>query len=219
MSKRKAQGNRGDSDNNVWLTPKSHVDFLGPFALDPCCPATMPWRTAETMVFFEDDVKRALATGADAGVIGAGGFTATGGHGSGDFIGDGLKIDWKQFGRKFVNPPYDDPLPWVELMADADNGIILLPGKSPDTKWGQLLLATADLILFPKGRFPFWLPDGTESKGKWNPHVYAAYGEENVDRLIRFERAMLPGVLMESLGSRGVEELMEKYQAAAKEAA
>jgi hypothetical protein len=216
VSKRKAQGNRGDSENNVWLTPKSHVDFLGPFELDPCCPPTMPWRTASTMVFFEDAVKALLATGVDAGRIGA---PPQRGWEAEDVVGNGLEIDWKKYGRKFVNPPYDDPLPWVEKMADADNGIILLPGKSPDTKWGQLLLATADLVLFVRGRFPFWLEDGTESKGKWNPHVYAAYGEENAHRLVQFEREILPGILMESHGSRAVEELMAKYAAMAKEAA
>jgi hypothetical protein len=94
---------------------------------------------------------------------------------------------------------------------DHDNGIILLPGKSPDTKWGQLLLATADMVLYPRGRFAFHYPDGTVSKGKWNPMIYAAYGEVNVSKLVTFESTVLPGILMESIGSRGMAELREKY--------
>lgn len=29
-----------------WLTPKSLIDVLGPFDLDPCAPAVRPWPTA-----------------------------------------------------------------------------------------------------------------------------------------------------------------------------
>ena len=42
---------RGATDD--WLTPPWFLKLLGApraFALDPCCPARMPWRTAERMV-------------------------------------------------------------------------------------------------------------------------------------------------------------------------
>jgi hypothetical protein len=191
--------NRGQSKNNTWLTPKSHVDFLGPFDLDPCCPpGGMPWRTANYMVYWSGAPGEIPELGHHLGL-----------HGDAD--GDGLALDWSRFGRAFVNPPYDDPLPWIEKLAEHDNGIILLPGKSPETKWGQLLLATADLLLFPRGRFPFWYPDGTESEGCWNPHVYAAYGETSVAKLMDFEEQLLPGMLLDSVASRGLRELKEKY--------
>lgn len=38
---------RGRTDD--WLTPPPILKALGPFDLDPCCPAEMPWPTATTM--------------------------------------------------------------------------------------------------------------------------------------------------------------------------
>ncbi|MCD8140502.1 MAG: hypothetical protein LUE17_12120 [Planctomycetaceae bacterium] len=38
---------KGKTD--TWLTPPWILSALGPFDLDPCCPATMPWVTATTM--------------------------------------------------------------------------------------------------------------------------------------------------------------------------
>lgn len=37
------------SNNDHWLTPRWIIRELGPFDLDPCCEAKMPWRTAKTM--------------------------------------------------------------------------------------------------------------------------------------------------------------------------
>jgi hypothetical protein len=110
-------------------------------------------------------------------------------------VGDGLALDWSPFGRVWCNFPYSDPLPWVKKMAEHKNGIILGPGKSPDAKWGQLLLGTADMVFFPAGRFAFYRSDGTPTKGKWNPHVYGAYGWANVDALLLLAEKM-PGTLM-----------------------
>lgn len=38
-----------------WLTPRSIVDELGPFDMDPCTPHVMPWRTAARMLTSDDD--------------------------------------------------------------------------------------------------------------------------------------------------------------------
>lgn len=38
-----------------WLTPPHIIDALGPFDLDPCCPADMPWPTARMMLTEEHD--------------------------------------------------------------------------------------------------------------------------------------------------------------------
>lgn len=35
-----------DTGEKTWLTPPHIIEALGPFDLDPCCPPTMPWRTA-----------------------------------------------------------------------------------------------------------------------------------------------------------------------------
>ena len=39
---------RGATD--VWLTPKSIIDILGPFDLDPCAATDAPWPTAASMI-------------------------------------------------------------------------------------------------------------------------------------------------------------------------
>lgn len=36
---------RGGTDR--WLTPPEIVEALGPFDLDPCAEAVMPWKTAD----------------------------------------------------------------------------------------------------------------------------------------------------------------------------
>ena len=44
-----------DTGEKTWLTPPEIIDALGPFDLDPCCPPTMPWRTAAQMVHWPND--------------------------------------------------------------------------------------------------------------------------------------------------------------------
>ncbi len=45
-----------DSGEKTWLTPKSLLDCLGAFDLDPCCPdGGMPWPTATRMVTKSED--------------------------------------------------------------------------------------------------------------------------------------------------------------------
>ena len=44
-----------DTGEKTWLTPPHIIQALGPFDLDPCCPPTMPWRTAKQMVHWPND--------------------------------------------------------------------------------------------------------------------------------------------------------------------
>lgn len=45
-----------EKTTTTWLTPKSIIDLLGPFDLDPCTPQEgMPWRTAKIMLSPTDD--------------------------------------------------------------------------------------------------------------------------------------------------------------------
>lgn len=44
-----------DTGEKTWLTPPHIIEALGPFDLDPCCPPTMPWRTATRMVHWPED--------------------------------------------------------------------------------------------------------------------------------------------------------------------
>lgn len=104
---------------------------------------------------------------------------------------DGLAVEWR--GRVWCNPPYSRPLPWIEKMSEHGHGMMLLPSKSMDARWGQRLLQTSDAVLFLAGRLLFHHVDGTESSGKWSPYCLAAYGEADVFALRTCE---LDGVLM-----------------------
>lgn len=44
-----------DTGEKTWLTPPHIIEAIGPFDLDPCCPPTMPWRTATRMVHWPEN--------------------------------------------------------------------------------------------------------------------------------------------------------------------
>ena len=108
---------------------------------------------------------------------------------------DGLSVKWR--GRVWCNPPFSKPLKWVEKMADHGNGILLLPAKSPETKWGQKALSTADCVLFQAGRLLFHYIDGSKSTGKWSPYMLCAYGKKNVGVLTKVSKGLVsPGICL-----------------------
>ncbi len=49
--------------SETWLTPRAWIEALGPFDLDPCCPPSMPWNTARTMLTKAQDGLRAAWSG------------------------------------------------------------------------------------------------------------------------------------------------------------
>lgn len=49
--------------NDTWLTPPELLAALGPFDLDPCCPANMPWSTAAQMICLPADGLKATWQG------------------------------------------------------------------------------------------------------------------------------------------------------------
>ena len=108
---------------------------------------------------------------------------------------DGLAAEWK--GRVWCNPPYSNPLAWVQRMAVHKNGIMLLPAKSPETRWGQAALKAATAILFQRGRMLFHYPDGTLSKGKWSPYMLLAFSEHDRDVLESVQHGdVTPGLVL-----------------------
>jgi hypothetical protein len=103
---------------------------------------------------------------------------------------DGLEIKWR--GRVWCNPPYSKPLLWIKKMGNHNDGVMLLPAKSPETVWGQEALNGCDAVLFLKGRLLFHYIDGTKSVGKWSPYMLLAYGADNV---LSLKLSKLEGVL------------------------
>jgi hypothetical protein len=178
---------RGDSKTatNDWLSPPElvHAAALGdPFDLDPATLnwlLPMPWRTAKRMIRW-------------------GGRLGENPHVSehvdpDDLVGDGLAMAWH--GNVWLNPPWDDPLPWAEKMAAHGNGMMLTSAKSTDTRWAQVILANATAVLFFRGRLLYHYPDGTKSTGAWTPSMLAAFGQRNVPALARVQ-ALYPGVIL-----------------------
>lgn len=108
---------------------------------------------------------------------------------------DGLAVKW--YGRIWCNPPYSDILPWAKRMSEHGNGLLLTPGKSTDTRWGQICLH-ADAVLFFKGRLLFHYPDGRKSYGKWMSNMLTAFGKQNVQALRNIQE-QFPGVLMKEI--------------------
>jgi len=57
-----------------------------------------------------------------------------------DWTYDGLKIQWPN--RTFVNPPYSNPLPWVEKAIETsmmNKTVVLLLKHDSSTKWWRRL--------------------------------------------------------------------------------
>lgn len=107
---------------------------------------------------------------------------------------DGLGAEWK--GRVWLNPPYSDVLPWARRFVEHRNGIALVSGRGPETKWGQLLLSQADLVLFLDDRLRFYRKNGEITPGKWWASVLVAIGKVNVEALKRAAFTDFRGVLM-----------------------
>lgn len=72
--------------------------------------------------------------------------------------GDAFKYEigwWKSI---WVNPPYGNLMPWVELFkrwADAGATVVALLPANTDTKWFESVWLFADEIRFVKGRIQF----------------------------------------------------------------
>lgn len=96
---------------------------------------------------------------------------------------DGLAMPWE--GRVFLNPPYGrNMLPWIQKMADHNNGVALLFSRT-DTRWFKLIFQTASCMLFISHRILFHKPDGTLSDGKLAASVLVGWGKREVGVLRR----------------------------------
>ena len=69
---------------------------------------------------------------------------------------DGLLIDWGD--KTFVNPPYSNPLPWVEKAikeSQKGNMIVMLLKVDTSTKWFMKLQEAGAKFLFINGRLKY----------------------------------------------------------------
>ena len=66
---------------------------------------------------------------------------------------DGLEIEWGN--KTYVNPPYSNPLPWVEKAIEENkkgNMIVMLLRVDTSTKWFAKLVEAKARILWVNGR-------------------------------------------------------------------
>lgn len=71
-------------------------------------------------------------------------------------LNDGLRMNWKP--KTYVNPPYSNPLPWVEKAIEESkkgNLIVMLLKSDTSTKVYARLLESKAKILFFSGRIKF----------------------------------------------------------------
>jgi hypothetical protein len=101
--------------------------------------------------------------------------------------GGGLAAKWR--GRVWLNPPYGNPMPWIQKFVQHGNGIALVSSRGTETKWAQLLLTHADLIALPHFRFKFCYPNGEQAAQSWGPSMLVAIGAANVKKLGRWAQA------------------------------
>ena len=103
---------------------------------------------------------------------------------------DGLSQQWK--GTVWCNPPYGKETQiWLEKMSEHRNGVALVFSRT-DCKWFHDYAATADAIMFLKGRIRF--VDGdckTGGAGAGSGSILIAWGKKAVDAIAKHDGMMV----------------------------
>ena len=85
-------------------------------------------------------------------------------------VSDGLKIDWKD--KTYVNPPYSNPLPWVEkAIEESKKGktIVMLLKVDTSTRWFAKLNEAKAKIFWLNGRIKFKNQETKLQQSQWKP--------------------------------------------------
>ena len=95
---------------------------------------------------------------------------------------DGLAHPWE--GRRvWLNPPYSQPLMtrFATRMVENGNGIMLTFARCDTALFQDLLLTSADAVLFLRHRIRFFRPDGTRGDSAGSGSCLLAWGRENAE--------------------------------------
>lgn len=118
---------RTNSTTDEWLTPKSLVQSLGKFDVDPCAPPNHRRPFQHAPILF---------------------------HGPDENHVNGLDEPWP--GRAFVNPPYGRAMyKWMRRLADHKNGIALITPRTDTIGFFAEVWDKAEAVFFIKGRIKF----------------------------------------------------------------
>ncbi len=83
---------------------------------------------------------------------------------------EGLEKDWKD--KTYVNPPYSNPLPWVEkAIKESNDGktIVMLLKVDTSTRWFAKIVEAKARIFWLNGRIKFRQHGSNLEKEKWSP--------------------------------------------------
>jgi phage N-6-adenine-methyltransferase len=91
-----------------------------------------------------------------------------------------LDSDLRRYGGLcFCNPPYSDPLPFVNKcieLADFGNNVLMLLNMDVSTKWFARIHESATMIIpVIGGRISFCDEDGTQIKGNSKPQIMCLF--------------------------------------------
>lgn len=97
---------------------------------------------------------------------------------------DGLAQEWR--GNIWLNPPYGDPLPWIEKLiaehvAHRLEEAILLINTANSPQWSRLLWHSNYAVCLLDRRVRFWRPDRAEAKGTAQDQMIWYIGD-NINR-------------------------------------
>ena len=95
---------------------------------------------------------------------------------------DGLLQPWS--GYVWLNPPFSNVRPWVEKLAEHDNGIALVPASVGCRYWQETIFERAPAWLFVAKRIKFMTVTGEPGKFASGINVaLVAFGERGVKKL------------------------------------
>ena len=95
---------------------------------------------------------------------------------------DGLSKEW--FGNVWVNPPFSNPRPFMERLAQHGNGIGLV--RISQSQWAKDLWNRCDGVILNDKRLKFDRPDGS-SVGIPAVTFMFAFGKANAEALSNFK--------------------------------
>lgn len=104
---------------------------------------------------------------------------------------NGLELPWH--GRIWLNPPYSNWVPFMQKLAEHNNGIALIFARTETKGFFDWVWPKADSILFLKRRVKFLRADGEKGGSSTAPSVLISYGKNNTKSL---EKSNIEGKLI-----------------------
>lgn len=144
--------NQRQGSTNTWLTPRSILDALGEFDLDPCATISMPeWVGAKTFLTENENGMERAWTGRV-------------------FMNPPYGRSWAKVYK------IDD---WMNKLSTHGNGIALVFARMDTRWWNKHVWSRADAVLFLHKRVCFCDEQGRPSGAGIMTSALVAYGENN----------------------------------------